>query len=85
VLFSAGIALPNAPALALAEYGESAGAAAALLGAVQFGVGAAVSPLVGLLGNNAVAMGSVIVGALLLAVAVLVVVVRPRQLAEAAT
>jgi DHA1 family bicyclomycin/chloramphenicol resistance-like MFS transporter len=84
VLFSAGIALPNAPALALAEYGESAGAAAALLGAVQFGLGAAVSPLVGLLGNNAVAMGSVIVGALLLAVAVLVVVVRPRQLAEAA-
>jgi DHA1 family bicyclomycin/chloramphenicol resistance-like MFS transporter len=84
VLFAAGIALPNAPALALAEYGESAGAAAALLGAVQFGVGAAVSPLVGLLGNNAVAMGSVVVGALLLAVVVLVVVVRPRQLAEGA-
>jgi DHA1 family bicyclomycin/chloramphenicol resistance-like MFS transporter len=84
VLFAAGIALPNAPALALAEYGESAGAAAALLGAVQFGVGAAVSPLVGLLGNDAVAMGSVVVGALLLAVVVLVVIVRPRQLAEGA-
>jgi DHA1 family bicyclomycin/chloramphenicol resistance-like MFS transporter len=82
VLFASGLALPNAPALALAEYGESAGSAAALLGAVQFGVGAAVSPLVGLLGNDAVAMGAVIVVALLLAVAVLVVVVRPWRIAE---
>jgi DHA1 family bicyclomycin/chloramphenicol resistance-like MFS transporter len=82
VLFASGLALPNAPALALAEYGESAGSAAALLGAVQFGVGAAVSPLVGLLGNDALAMGSVIVVALLLAVAVLLVVVRPWQIAE---
>ena len=80
VLFASGLALPNAPALALAEYGDSAGSAAALLGAVQFGVGAAVSPLVGLLGNDALAMGAVIVAALLLAVAVLVVVVRPWQL-----
>ena len=82
VLFAAGLALPNAPALALGGYGESAGSAAALLGAVQFGVGAAVSPLVGLLGNDALAMGSVIVAALLLAVAVLLVVVRPWQLPE---
>jgi DHA1 family bicyclomycin/chloramphenicol resistance-like MFS transporter len=82
VLFAAGLALPNAPALALAEYGESAGSAAALLGAVQFGVGAAVSPLVGLLGNDALAMGSVIVVALLLAVAVLLVVVRPWRLPD---
>ena len=82
VLFAAGLALPNAPALALSEYGDSAGSAAALLGAVQFGVGAAVSPLVGLLGNDALAMGAVIVASLLLAVAVLVVVVRPWTLAE---
>ena len=82
VLFAAGLALPNAPALALAPYGESAGAAAALLGAIQFGVGAAVSPLVGLLGNDALAMGTVIVTALLLAVVVLVVVVRPWALPE---
>lgn len=82
VLFAAGLALPNGPALALAAYGDSAGSAAAMLGAVQFGVGAAVSPLVGLLGNDAVAMGAVIVVALALAVAVLAVVVRPWQLAE---
>src|SRR3954452_8134872 len=82
VLAGAGLAVPNAPALALSRHGEAAGTAAALLGAVQFGVGAAVSPLVGLLGNDALAMGSVVVGALVLAVVVLLVVVRPWQLAD---
>jgi DHA1 family bicyclomycin/chloramphenicol resistance-like MFS transporter len=82
VLFCAGLALPNAPALALSRYGDSAGAAAALLGAVQFGVGAAVSPVVGLLGNDALAMGAVIALALLLAVVVLLVVARPWRLPE---
>jgi DHA1 family bicyclomycin/chloramphenicol resistance-like MFS transporter len=82
VLLCGGLALPNAPALALARYGDSAGSAAALLGAVQFGIGAAISPVVGLLGNDAVAMGSVILAALVLAVAVLVLVVRPWQLPE---
>ena len=84
VLFAAGLALPNAPALALSRHGEAAGAAAALLGAVQFGVGAAVSPLVGLLGNDALAMGTVIVVALVLALTVLAVVVRPWQLPDVA-
>ncbi|MGY1639920.1 multidrug effflux MFS transporter [Geodermatophilus sp. SYSU D00703] len=82
VLFSGGLALPNAPALALSRHGESAGAAAALLGAVQFGVGASVAPLVGVLGNDAAAMGTVVVGALLVAIGVLVTVVRPWRLAE---
>ncbi|WP_246065713.1 multidrug effflux MFS transporter [Geodermatophilus aquaeductus] len=80
VLFASGLALPNAPALALSRHGEAAGTAAALLGAVQFGVGAAVAPLVGVLGNDAVAMGTVVVAALVLAIAVLVLVVRPWQL-----
>jgi MFS transporter, DHA1 family, multidrug resistance protein len=80
VLFACGLALPNAPALALSRHGEAAGTAAALLGAVQFGVGAAVAPLVGVLGNDAVAMGAVVVGALVIALAVLVFVVRPWQL-----
>jgi MFS transporter, DHA1 family, multidrug resistance protein len=82
VLFSIGLALPNAPALALGRHGEAAGTAAALLGAVQFGVGAVVSPLVGILGNDAVAMGTVVAGGLALALVVLVVVVRPWQLAD---
>ncbi|MBB2899491.1 DHA1 family bicyclomycin/chloramphenicol resistance-like MFS transporter [Kineococcus radiotolerans] len=80
VLFAIGLALPNAPALALSRHGEAAGAAAALLGAVQFGVGALVSPLVGLLGNDARAMGLVISCALLLGTGVLVLLVRPWQL-----
>ena len=80
VLFACGLALPNAPALALSRHGEAAGTAAALLGAVQFGVGALVSPVVGLLGNDAVAIGIVVVTALVLAIVVLVAVVRPWQL-----
>jgi DHA1 family bicyclomycin/chloramphenicol resistance-like MFS transporter len=80
VLAACGLALPNAPALALSRHGESAGTAAALLGAIQFGVGAVVSPVVGLLGNDAVAIGTVVVTALVLALVVLVVVVRPWEL-----
>ena len=81
VLFACGLALPNAPALALSRHGEAAGTAAALLGAVQFGVGALVSPVVGVLGNDAAAIGTVVVAALVLAIGILVVVVRPWQLA----
>ncbi|SEM11955.1 MFS transporter, DHA1 family, bicyclomycin/chloramphenicol resistance protein [Blastococcus sp. DSM 46786] len=80
VLFACGLALPNAPALALSRHGEAAGSAAALLGAVQFGVGAVVSPVVGLLGNDSPAIGLVVVAALSLALVVLGAVVRPWQL-----
>lgn len=48
--------LPNAPALALTRHGEAAGTAAALLGSMQYAVGAAVAPLVGLLGNTDTAL-----------------------------
>jgi DHA1 family bicyclomycin/chloramphenicol resistance-like MFS transporter len=82
VLFAVGLALPNAPALALARHGDAAGTAAALVGAVQFGVGAVVSPMVGILGNNAAAMGAVVAGGLVLALVVLVVVVRPWRLTD---
>jgi MFS transporter, DHA1 family, multidrug resistance protein len=81
-LFAVGLALPNAPAVALALHGEAAGTAAALLGAVQFGVGAAISPVVGLLGNDAVAMGAVMAAGLVLSLTVLVTVVRPWSLAD---
>jgi DHA1 family bicyclomycin/chloramphenicol resistance-like MFS transporter len=77
VLASAGLALPNAPALALSRHGEAAGTAAALLGAVQFGIGALAAPLVGVLGTGAVAMAVVIAGGMLASVIVLLVVVRP--------
>jgi DHA1 family bicyclomycin/chloramphenicol resistance-like MFS transporter len=80
VLASAGLALPNAPALALSRHGEAAGTAAALLGAVQFGVGALAAPLVGILGTDAVAMAVVIAGGMLSAITVLLLVVRPWEL-----
>jgi DHA1 family bicyclomycin/chloramphenicol resistance-like MFS transporter len=80
VLFAAGLALPNAPALALSRHGEAAGSAAAVLGAVQFGIGAAVSPVVGLLGNDAAAMGTAVLAVMALALVVLLTVVRPWQL-----
>nr|WP_253289653.1 hypothetical protein [Verrucosispora sioxanthis] len=72
--------LPNAPALALTRHGEAAGTASALLGAVQFGIGAVAAPLVGVLGTGAVAMALVIAGGMVSALVVLVVVVRPGQL-----
>ena len=74
--------MPNAPALALARHGEAAGTAAALLGAIQMGTGAIVSPLVGVLGNDAVAMGAVMTGGSVVALAVLLIVVRPWTLAD---
>lgn len=80
VLFCTGFALPNAPAVALSRHGETAGTAAALLGAVQFGIGAAISPVVGLLGNDALAMGAVVASGMVLALLVLVTVVKPWTL-----
>ncbi|MCW2638995.1 MAG: transporter, family, bicyclomycin/chloramphenicol resistance protein [Dactylosporangium sp.] len=90
VLAAAGLALPNAPALALSRHGEAAGTAAALLGAVQFGVGALAAPLVGVLGTGSVAMAVVVAGGMVSATVVLLLVVRPWRLdpvdaAEAAT
>ena len=82
VLFATGLVMPNAPTLALARHGEAAGTAAALLGAIQMGTGAVVSPVVGVLGNDAVAMGTVMGAGAALALVVLLVVVRPWTLAD---
>jgi DHA1 family bicyclomycin/chloramphenicol resistance-like MFS transporter len=80
VLAMVGLAMPNAPALALSRHGETAGTAAALLGAVQFGVGALAAPLVGILGVGAVAMATVVFGGMLAATLVCFLVVRPGRL-----
>lgn len=56
ILAAMGLVLPNAPAVALSRHHEAAGTAAALLGAAQFGAGAAVAPLVGVLGNDQLAL-----------------------------
>jgi DHA1 family bicyclomycin/chloramphenicol resistance-like MFS transporter len=63
VISAAGLAFPNAPAIALNRHGEMAGTAAALLGAAQFMIGGLIAPLVGALDNGtAVPMAAVIVG-----------------------
>nr|BFE61030.1 multidrug effflux MFS transporter [Dactylosporangium thailandense] len=82
VLAMVGLAMPNAPALALSRHGEAAGTAAALLGAVQFGVGATAAPLVGVLGADSRAMAVVVFGGMTAAVLVLWLVVRPDLRAE---
>jgi DHA1 family bicyclomycin/chloramphenicol resistance-like MFS transporter len=83
MIATVGLAFPNAPALAMSRHGEVAGTAAALLGAVQFGVGGLAAPVVGLLGNGSVAMAAVIAGAMLAATAIMFGTVRPRRQALA--
>jgi MFS transporter, DHA1 family, multidrug resistance protein len=59
VLAAMGLVIPNAPAVALSRHPDAAGTAAALLGAAQFGLGAAIAPLVGVLGNDELALSVV--------------------------
>jgi DHA1 family bicyclomycin/chloramphenicol resistance-like MFS transporter len=76
-LGACGLCFPNAPALALTRHGEAAGTAAALLGAAQFGVGGLAAPLVGALGGSSpVALGAVMCGAALAALALLPIALR---------
>ena len=70
IVSSLSFVLPNATALALAEHAAVAGTASALLGVIQFMVGAVAAPLVGVAGpDSAVPMGVVMalcaVGALI--------------------
>ncbi|WFR71650.1 multidrug effflux MFS transporter [Prescottella defluvii] len=68
--------LPNAPALALSRHGEAAGTAAALLGSMQYAVGAVVAPLVGLLGNTSTALASSMTACLAIALATMLASAR---------
>jgi DHA1 family bicyclomycin/chloramphenicol resistance-like MFS transporter len=61
--------------LALSRHHEAAGTAAALLGAAQFGIGAAVSPVVGLLGNDELALAVVMTTGVVVALLALVLVI----------
>ena len=82
VVASCGLSLPNTPALALTRHGEAAGTAAAMLGSVQFGVGALIAPLVGLSGGSSAApMAAVMVGVTLLASLLIFGVVRRDETA----
>ena len=71
ILAAMGLVIPNAPAVALTRHPDAAGTAAALLGAFQFGMGAAVAPVVGVLGNDELAMAAVMATGVIIALAAL--------------
>lgn len=82
VLSGAGLSFPNAPAIALNRHGESAGTAAAMLGAAQFTIGGSVAPLVGILSNGTpVPMAAIMVGTTGLAT-ILLLTTRKRLLLD---
>jgi len=58
---SCGFVFPNETALALAEHGEVAGSASALLGLAQFGLGAVAAPLVGVAGSRSGAPMAIVI------------------------
>jgi DHA1 family bicyclomycin/chloramphenicol resistance-like MFS transporter len=77
ILAAMGLVIPNAPAVALSRHPDAAGTAAALLGAAQFGLGAAVAPLVGFLGNDEVALALVMTTGMFIALLALLAVGVP--------
>lgn len=79
-VFSVGLVFGNATALAAEEVRFASGTGSAVQGALQFTVGALVSPLVGLAGEDtAVPMVAVMLGCSAAAAAVLFLVARPRR------
>ncbi|WP_374159203.1 multidrug effflux MFS transporter [Mycobacterium sp. G7A2] len=90
ILGAMGLVIPNAPAVALTRHPDAAGTAAALLGAAQFGLGAAVAPVVGVLGNDEFAMATVMATGVVVALMALVLTgahkgVRPAGAADVHT
>src|SRR6478736_198662 len=77
ILAAMGFVIPNAPAVALGRHPDAAGTAAALLGAAQFGLGAAVAPLVGVLGNGEFALALVMTAGVVVALLALLAVGVP--------
>ena len=64
VVASLGFVMPNATALALTDYPHVAGSASALLGVLQFLIGAAVAPLAGVAGSESAVPMAVTIAAL---------------------
>ncbi|HRW18928.1 MAG TPA: multidrug effflux MFS transporter [Dermatophilaceae bacterium] len=76
-LMSVGLVLPNCSVVALAPHGDTAGTAAAMIGALQFAVAAAATPVVGALADGtARPVGYVMVAASLVAVTLMTLVGR---------
>jgi DHA1 family bicyclomycin/chloramphenicol resistance-like MFS transporter len=74
ILAAMGLVIPNAPAVALSRHPDAAGTAAALLGAAQFGLGAAIAPVVGVLGNDEIALSVVMTAGVSIALMALLAV-----------
>jgi DHA1 family bicyclomycin/chloramphenicol resistance-like MFS transporter len=80
VVSSLGFVLPNATALALSNYPRTAGSASALVGVLQFAIGAAAAPLVGAFGARTALPMSVVIATLgVSALAVFMLLVRGRR------
>lgn len=77
-----GLIMPTAQILALNDHPQEAGTAASLLGALNFALAGAVSPLVSLFGISVTSMAAVMVGVMVVAHASVWLVVRRRASAE---
>ncbi|HEY9408634.1 MAG TPA: Bcr/CflA family multidrug efflux MFS transporter [Jiangellaceae bacterium] len=83
LLATVGFTMPNTPVLALADHGRSAGTAAALLGAMNFAIGAVTAPLVGAFGTGTAApMAAVMLAMTTLAAVTMFAVARPGRMAR---
>ena len=81
VIAPIGFIMPNATVLALAGSPKTAGSASALLGLLQFGLGAAVAPLVGIAGSGTALPMAVMIATLeLAALAALLILAGSRDL-----
>lgn len=78
IMASFGFILPNTTALALAAHPRTAGSASALLGLLQFAIGAAAAPLVGIAGRDT-ALPMALVIALLVTAALLTYALLGRR------
>lgn len=80
ILSGCGFCLPIVQVLALAHHGDEAGTAASLLGALNFGLAGAISPIVGVLGiSSGLPMAAVMAVTLGIAILSLRILVRPRS------
>ncbi|SDF43489.1 MFS transporter, DHA1 family, bicyclomycin/chloramphenicol resistance protein [Lentzea fradiae] len=78
VIGSIALVTPNATALALSQHGQAAGTAASVLGAIRFGLGSAIAPVVGVLGNDSTATAVVMTGSAAAAL-LFTLSLRPRR------
>lgn len=84
ILGTAGLIFPSVPSIALARNGHRAGSAAALMGSVQFAIGALIAPVSGLFGQTALAMAVIMFAVIAISAALLVGVSRTWRQGSAA-